>query len=408
MRRLLVAVRDLDPPGGGAERSLAALIGGVASSGPLLETAPAYTPLDPSPPAEGNPAWSVEAFASSDRGTPLGLLAPEVNVHRRPLRIEGAWSKVAWTLRERGGEGRPRRWAHARHLARRNAMFEREVHRWLDAVGTEGIGVTQLEWAAGAASAFASRGVPWVLFVRDETVFRFPHLYRSAVEGAAMVCAAGEGLLEQVRGAFDVQATCSVPLPVDFATRFGTRQRVDEQRAKGLASRDMSKPRIGIMVVTPEKGLATYHRLLPALAEAWPEAEVHVAGGSAFPQQLGRHPNATALGHVDAASFFSGLDVHVILFSSTGSWGRVISEAGLFGVPSVTNDIGSQREALGAGGVLVGREVGIDGLIAALRSAYDNKERLGALAQSHTAAVDHRRSIAAFRSGLEALHARFG
>jgi len=91
------------------------------------------------------------------------------------------------------------------------------------------------------------------------------------------------------------------------------------------------------------------------------------------------------------------------LFETTGSWGRVIGEAGLFGVPSVTSDIGSQKEALGEGGILVPDGHDVDAVIDALRNVYDERERYGALARIHTQMVDHRRSVAAFRSGVEAL-----
>ena len=162
-------------------------------------------------------------------------------------------------------------------------------------------------------------------------------------------------------------------------------------------------PVIGIMVVTPEKGLRMYQHLLPKLLKRWPEAEVHIAGGSVYPQELAHHPNARILGHVDAASFFAGIDVHLILFETTGSWGRVIGEAGLFGVPSVTSDVGSQREALGEGGILVPDGHDAEAVIGALQAVYAERERYGELAHQHTKMVDHRRSVAAFRSAIEGL-----
>ena len=157
------------------------------------------------------------------------------------------------------------------------------------------------------------------------------------------------------------------------------------------------------MVVTPEKGLRMYQRLLPSLLKRWPEAEVHIAGGSAYPQQLAHHPNARVLGHVDAATFFASIDIHLILFETTGSWGRVIGEAGLFGVPTVTSDVGSQKEALGEGGILVNDGHDVDTVIDALKAVYEARDHYGTLAREHTQIVDHRRSIAAFRSGLEGL-----
>jgi hypothetical protein len=44
-----------------------------------------------------------------------------------------------------------------------------------------------------------------------------------------------------------------------------------------------------------------------------------------------------------------------------------------------------------------------DAVIDALRVVYDDRERYGALAREHIRMVDHRRSVAAFRSGLEEL-----
>ena len=75
-RRLFAAVRDLDPPGGGAERSLAALLNGIAVPGPTLETAPTFVPMSPAADVPTHPAWTVCAFASSDLGEQIGLLEP--------------------------------------------------------------------------------------------------------------------------------------------------------------------------------------------------------------------------------------------------------------------------------------------------------------------------------------------
>ena len=404
-RRLFAAVRDLDPPGGGAERSLAALLNGIAASGPTLETAPAFVPMSPSEATPTHPAWTVSAFASDDRGAPIGLLESEVEFTTTDLPIEGFWSKVAWGLRERRGEMRRRKWAHNRHIGRRSPQFAARVGAWLDKQEhAGGIGLTQLEWAPGAAEAFTARGMPYIMFVRDDTVFRLEERFRPVMEGAALVCAAGEGLLTDIRSRFAIQRGHSVPLPIDFGGRFGSMDDVNALRLTEQAKRpDDAPPTIGIMVVTPEKGLRMYQRLLPRLLKLWPEAEVHIAGGTSYPQELAHHPNARVLGHVDAATFFASIDLHLILFETTGSWGRVIGEAGLFGVPSVTSDVGSQKEALGEGGILVDDGHDTDAVIEALKAVYDDRERYGTLAREHTRMVDHRRSVAAFRSGLEGL-----
>ena len=251
-RRLFAAVRDLDPPGGGAERSLAALLNGIAAPGPTLETAPLFVPMSPAADAPTHPAWTVRAFASHDRGDPIGLLEPEVDFTTTDLPIEGFWSKVAWGLRERKGERRRRKWAHDRHIGRRSPQFAARVGAWLD--GQEhagGIGLTQLEWAPGAAQAFTARGMPYVMFVRDDTVFRLEELFRPVMEGAALVCAAGEGLLTDIRSRFAIQHGHSVPLPIDFGGRFGSMDDVTALRSAEQAKRpDGAPPTIGIMVVT--------------------------------------------------------------------------------------------------------------------------------------------------------------
>jgi glycosyltransferase involved in cell wall biosynthesis len=97
---------------------------------------------------------------------------------------------------------------------------------------------------------------------------------------------------------------------------------------------------------------------------------------------------------------FSNCDVHVLTVASTGSWGRVINEAGLFGVPSVTIDIGSQPEAVGDGGVVVPKSGSLDDWVAAIKDTYENREGYGAKAKAHAGVVDHRRSIAMFRSAI--------
>ena len=51
--RIVAALRDLDPPAGGAEMSLSTLLKGVCDAGPLAENAPNFTPLMPDPSIEG-------------------------------------------------------------------------------------------------------------------------------------------------------------------------------------------------------------------------------------------------------------------------------------------------------------------------------------------------------------------
>ena len=302
MRRLLVAVRDLDPPGGGAERSLAALINGLARPGPVASTAPEFLPAVPAETVDTHDAWEVRALSSKSRGAATDLLDEAVKAERLALPIEGPWSRAAWVLRQRGGSRRPRHWAHRRHLVQRNKQFATEVGQWLSSTGP-GIGLTQLDWAAGAASAFKAAGVPWMVFVRDEIVFRFPSLYRPAIEGAALVCAAGEGLLSQIEGTFSLRGKVNVPLPIDFGGRFGPLEDVKARVATARREKqDDARPRITVVGVTPEKGLATYHRLLPRMAEVWPEVEVELVLRLGALGAVGRLDRLVLLLHLEDAA----------------------------------------------------------------------------------------------------------
>ena len=71
--RILAAVRDLDPPAGGAEMSLATLLKGVMCNGPYVEDAIDYTPLETNSNEEGVSGWSVKVFQSSSRGSVTDL-----------------------------------------------------------------------------------------------------------------------------------------------------------------------------------------------------------------------------------------------------------------------------------------------------------------------------------------------
>lgn len=403
MRQLHVAVRYLDPPRGGAEHSLAALLNGLAHAGPVASEAPTFVPTVPIDLPPSFDAWRIRGVCSQVRGETSGLLDEAIDLTRVPLAHEGVWSRAAWGLRQRSGERRPRPWAHLQHLKRRNAQFKRVVTAWLPD-GASGLGLTQLDYAPGAASAFKRAGLPWVVFVRDEIVFRFPELFREAIEGAALVCGAGEGLLEQVRSTFDLRATANVPLPIDFGGRFGSLEHVTQRVRTAREDRgDGARPRITVVGMSPEGGLVTYHALLPRLAERWPEAEVEFVGGGAYIEELRRYPNAVHRGTQPVEEVFPASDVHLLLRETTGSWGRVINEAGLHRVPTVSCSIGSQPEAVGPGGLVVDDHRDIDALIEALQHAHQNREHLGQRALEHAAVVDHRRSIACFREALEGL-----
>jgi glycosyltransferase involved in cell wall biosynthesis len=409
--RILAAVRDLDPPAGGAEMSLATLLKGVVQKGPYIEDAPDYTPLEGVLADEDASGWSVKIFQSSMRGDVTELTqASGLEREVCNLPVEDLWSGLSWRLRNRN-TGRNRAGLERRHLLKTNRAF----WKWLkprlisekenaEENGDLLIGVTQLHWSAGAARAFSNVGIPYLAFVRDELQFNHPRIYRDSLEGAGAVCGAGKGLLKQIQGVFKLQYGAHVPLPVNYTERFGSVEDVEKRRFAGLAERvernDGGVPRIAIVGVTPEKGFGFYKQLLPHLQDVWPDAHVDVYGGGSYAEALDDFENATWWGHTSVEDVFSHCDVNVLTVASTGSWGRVINEAGLFGVPSVTVDIGSQSEAVGLGGIAVPKDGGLDAWVTALKEVYENREEYGLAAKKHCAVVDHRRSVAMFRSTI--------
>ena len=411
---LIAAVRDLDPPAGGAEMSLATLLKGVGVPGPLAEVAPEYVPLESSQDiAESllTQGWSVSALQSGARGAPTELTEDsQIARWALALPVEDLWSGLAWRLSEKSGQ--PRKSLQRRHLRKTNAGFAKAIDAHISTImssrrgaDTPVVGVTQLHWSAGAAQRFLAHNISYVVFVRDELQFRHPGIYRESLEGAAAVCCAGAGLGEQVAAEFDVKAVRNVRLPVDYAGRFGSSDQVNGMREKGMAARsedgDLDVPRIAIVGVTPEKGAEFYQRLLPLLATVWPEARIDVHGGGSYAEALGKFPNTTWHGHTPVEEVFSRCDVHLLTVASTGSWGRVVNEAGLFGVPTVSVATGSQPEAVGEGGIVVPADSELDDWVNALKQAHADRNSLGEKAREHCGIVDHRRSIAAFRSVLE-------
>jgi len=411
---LIAAVRDLDPPAGGAEMSLATLLNGVCEPGPLPEADVLFIPSRDTPhtdPALLEQAWRVTIFQSDARGDATALTSnSELERKVINLEIEDRWSGLAWRLR--GKSGQPNSLFQRQHLKKSNKKFAKLLKEKIAATKAEAkrsglpvIGITQLHWSAGAAEVFKELNIPYLVFVRDELQFIQSDLYRSSLEGAAAVCCAGEGLGQQVANTFNVKAIKNVRLPVDFASRFGTIEEIETTRASGLSNRiknnDIDIPRIAIVGVTPEKGYEFYQGLLPHLANSWPEARVDVYGGGAYAEELGDFDNTTWHGHTPVSEVFSRCDVHLLTVASTGSWGRVINEAGLFGVPSVSISIGSQPEAVGEGGIIVDQVADLDAWVHALRTTYTKREQLGELARKHCGIVDHRRSIAAFRSVIK-------
>ena len=125
--RILAALRDLDPPAGGAEMSLATLLKGVSVQGHYAEDAPDYIPLEPSEDRGTVDGWSVKVFQSSDRGDVTSLT--EGSLLERDVctfAVEDLWSGLAWRLRNRSS-GRPNVGFQRRHLRGVNRKFS----KWL-------------------------------------------------------------------------------------------------------------------------------------------------------------------------------------------------------------------------------------------------------------------------------------
>ena len=407
MHHLAVADRALDPPGGGAERSLSSLLSGISIEGQGFDSSATFSPLHPTPPLTSQlmQPWNVSALYSKDGGEITDLLTKEISTSRIELNSESLLSGVAWRLRSRRS-GHPNSFFLKKHLQRINLEFYHKVSSWLDSFEIlPTLGLTQLEWSAGAAQAFQERNIPYILFVRDDIPSRFPSIFKQAIEDAICVCTAGEGLGKQVKSQFSVKMNVNIPLPIDYSSRFKSIENVEKIRKNGLQKREedksLSLPHFTIVGVTPEKGLRTYHRLFPYLLRRWPEAQFHIYGSGSYVEQLGRYSNTTMHGHVSVEHAFSGTDVHVLIVESTGSWGRVINEAGVFSIPTVTCSIGSQPEAVGKGGIVVQDHHDLQSFEQALRDCWSNRHHLGRLANQHAGITDHRRSIAIFRSLLE-------
>ena len=158
--------------------------------------------------------------------------------------------------------------------------------------------------------------------------------------------------------------------------------------------------RIAIIGVTPEKGYGFYQRFLPYVEGVWPEVQFDIYGGGGYVDGLSRFGNVTCHGHTPVSDVFSVCDVHLLTVRSTGSWGRVINEAGLFGIPSVSVDIGAQPEAVGPGGKIVPADADLQTWCEALKACYDSRKEFGDAARNHAKVIDHRRSIAMFRSAI--------
>ncbi len=406
MRHLAVAACSLDPPGGGAERSLCTLINGLLTPGPAFEEGLEFHPLLPTnlENTQNLEEWKI-ASCHAYSGDLTGLLDNQIEKKILKVPIESVWSGLAWRLRSKH-TGLSQPFLYRRHLRRTNHYFAKKVTNWLDEMSIlPQLGITQLTWSAGAAEAFRRKGIPYLIFIRDDIPFRFPEIFRSAIEGAICVCTAGEGLGQQVKNNFSINMNSNIPLPIDYAGRFTDIETIKRIRSEGMESRKdtLDQPRFCIVGITPEKGFETYNRLFPHILRAWPEAHFDLYGSGAYIERLGHHENVTLHGHVPVQDAFSNTDVHVLITETTGSWGRVINEAGIFGIPTVTCSIGSQPEAVGQGGIVVQNHHNIDEFESALRDCWNRRYELGQLAFEHTSITDHRRSVSIFHTLLEKL-----
>ena len=72
----------------------------------------------------------------------------------------------------------------------------------------------------------------------------------------------------------------------------------------------------------------------------------------------------------------------------------------MIGVPSVSIGIGAQPEAVGPGGKIVPANADLQTWCDALKTCYDSRKEYGEAARDHAKVIDHRRSIAMFRSAI--------
>ena len=406
MRTIAVATRALDPTGGGAERSLCSLLNGVITPSPKYDSSNHFQPLIPSIENKSQylEPWIVSTCFAMN-GEPTGLLNKEIQTHIINTSTESIFSGLAWRLRsKRSEQSHPRLFSY--HLRNVNNRFAKKVGTWLDEMPEKPrLGITQLEWSAGAAKAFSERNIPYLIFIRDDIPFRFPNIFSKAISEAICVCTAGLGLGQQVKDNFSINMNSNIPLPIDYAARFIDIENVKRIRLDGLESRKdtLDSPRFSIVGITPEKGFETYNRLFPHILKVWPEVHFDLYGSGAYIERLHHHENVTLHGHVPVEEAFSNTDVHILITETTGSWGRVINEAGIFGVPTVTCSIGSQPEAVGPGGIVVEDHHNLEEFESALRDCWSRRHDLGHLAFEHASITDHRRSISIFHTLLENL-----
>jgi len=383
--RLLVAVRDLDALPGGAEKSLSTLLLGLE---------------------ENSENWNIEVFQSNDRKQASNLFDnSSISIKKCNIKIEDFYSGLAWRFRDRN-TGRSMKLLRRIHLKKKNKDF----FKWLksefskikpiaEKENERLLGVTQLDWSAGASSAFIDAEIPYITFVRDEVCFENPELYRECLENAESVIVAGHGLASQVQEKFSIKKTSIVHLPVDFEKVYPFGKLKDKLTEANLfrSNNHLTNPRIAIVGMVPEKGFEFYNKkLIPKLEEIWPEATLHVYGGGIYAKKLSKYENTIDEGFRSPEEIYPYCDIHMFRLDRVGTWGRVINEAGYFSKPSISIDIGAQSEAVGKGGIVMPYDSSAEEWINQIKAIYNELERYGELAFEHRLIVDSKSSITEF------------
>tara|TARA_B100000945_G_C20427346_1_gene621338 strand:+ start:3798 stop:4988 length:1191 start_codon:yes stop_codon:yes gene_type:complete len=390
--RLLVAVRDFDSLVGGAEKSLSSLILGLESS---------------------SKNWNINVYQSDDRSSNEELFKDSsIKFEKCQIKIEDIFSGASWKLRNRK-TGRSMKFLRRIHLKRKNKLFS----EWLKKYFSEQVklakennekllGITQLDWSAGASSAFIENKIPYVVFVRDEVCFQHPELFENCLAKAETVIVAGQGLASQIKEKFSIKSISIVHLPVNFEEIYpeaSLKEKLEEANKFRLEN-NLTNPRIAIVGMVPEKGFQFYNKkLIPKLRLLWPEATLHVFGGGIFAQKLAKHSNTFDEGFCKLEEIYPFCDIHMFRLELVGTWGRVINEAGYFSKPSISINIGAQSEAVGPGGKVMPYSASAEEWIKELKTIYANLENYGNLAFSHRLIVDHKNSINEFLNVIESV-----
>ncbi|MEE3134578.1 MAG: glycosyltransferase [Candidatus Thermoplasmatota archaeon] len=388
--RLLVAVRDLDALPGGAEKSLSTLLLGLEKN---------------------SENWNIEVFQSNDRKKASKLFDNStINIKKCNIKIEDVYSGLAWRFRNRN-TGRSMKRLRKIHLKKKNKDF----FNWLkielsktkqnaEEQNERLLGVTQLDWSAGASSAFIAAKIPYVTFVRDEVCFEYPELFRECLENAERVIVAGEGLASQVKDKFSINKISIVHLPVDFEKLYPF-EKLKGKSEEAKLFRDnnhLTNPRIAIVGMVPEKGFEFYNKkFIPKLKEIWPEATLHVYGGGIYAKKLSKYENTIDEGFCSPEEIYPYCDIHLFRLDRVGTWGRVINEAGYFSKPTISIDIGAQSEAVGNGGAVMSYESSAEEWINQIKEIYNDLERYSKLAFEHSSIVDSKSSINEFITVLD-------